>query len=120
MEHGKLPQGRSVAVAELGVRVLNCDKGKAMENNAAFANGLRRGYKILRGAPERVQESRPRRLRPSLDDATEQASEEPDIAGTLDLEPREVEISCNPAGTFWNEDYDVCNTETNALAAISG
>jgi len=46
--HG-FPQGASVAVRELGIRVLNCDAAKASQNNMVFAAALKDGYEVRKG-----------------------------------------------------------------------
>ncbi|KAK0631219.1 hypothetical protein B0T14DRAFT_559040 [Immersiella caudata] len=42
--HGWLPRDRALAVKELGVRVLGCDKDKAKRNNEAFDQAIEAGY----------------------------------------------------------------------------
>lgn len=58
--HGGLPQSTTIAVKELGIRVLNCNSADAAENNAAFATALENGYQVLgQKLPRGTQQTQP-------------------------------------------------------------
>lgn len=47
--HKGFAQGGSIAIRELGIRVMNCNAAKAQQNNVGFATALKNGYQVLRG-----------------------------------------------------------------------
>ena len=113
-DHGAKRQGTSIAVKNLGIRILNCDSAKARLNNDIFKDALDRGYKVFEGAAS-PEECRPGSALPCI---TVGASEERDVT-----EVRNEEGNINFRTDTGGSPSTTCTPQTttsNLLGMVGG